>query len=86
MEAKIGRTGKKDKNDWTSIEMKFFERTAKYTLFDYKRKEEIFEDLKVAPFDGKLRGYKSHWLRRVTRMNNIRMQKVMLNCRPNGRR
>jgi len=54
--------------------MKFFERTAKYTLFDYKRNEEIFEDLKVAPFDSKLRGYKSQRLRRVTRMNNNRMQ------------
>jgi hypothetical protein len=33
---------KKDKNDLTSIEVKFFERTAKYTLFDYNRNEEIF--------------------------------------------
>jgi hypothetical protein len=40
----------------TAIEIKFFERTAKYKLFDYKRNEEIFEDLKIAPFNGKLRG------------------------------
>jgi hypothetical protein len=70
----------------TQIELKFFEITAKYAIFDYKRKEEIFEDLKAAPFDGKLRRYKSHWLRHVTRMNKNRMQKVMLNCRPNERR
>jgi len=55
--------------------MKYFERTAKHTPFDYKRKEGIFEDLKEAAFDSKLRGYKSRWLRDVTRMNNNRMQK-----------
>ena len=48
--------------------MTFFVRTAKCTHFDYKRKEEIFEDLKVEPVDGKLRGYKSNWLRHMTRM------------------
>jgi len=53
--------------------MKIFERTVKYSLTDYKRNEEMFEDLKVAPFDDKLRGYKSQWLRRITRMNNNRM-------------
>jgi hypothetical protein len=65
--------------------MKFFERTAKYALLYYSRNEGILEDLKVEPVNVKLRGYKSHWLRHVTRVNN-RMQKVTMNYRPNGRR
>jgi hypothetical protein len=37
--------------------MKFFRRTAGYTLFDHTRNEEILEVLKVEPVDGKVRGY-----------------------------
>jgi len=40
----------KDKKRLTSIEMKFF-RTTGNTLFDYKRNEEILEELKVEPVD-----------------------------------
>jgi hypothetical protein len=42
--------------------MKFFRRTARYTLFDNKKKEEILEELKVEPIDEKLRSYKSNLL------------------------
>ena len=52
--------------------MKVF-RTAVYTLFGHKRHEEIFEELKVEPFDEDLRRYKSNWLQPVT--NSNRMQK-----------
>jgi hypothetical protein len=43
----------KDKKRLASIEMKFFRRTAGYTLFDHKNNEEILEELKVEPADGK---------------------------------
>jgi hypothetical protein len=66
--------------------MKFFKRTAGYTLFDHERKQEIFEGLKLEAVDEKLRRYKLNWLRHVTRMNNSRMPKIMLNYRPNGPR
>jgi hypothetical protein len=39
----------------TSIEMQFFRRTARYTLFEHKKNEEILEELKVEPVDEKLR-------------------------------
>jgi hypothetical protein len=39
----------------TSAEIVFFRRTARYTLFDYNRNEEILEALKVDPVDEKLR-------------------------------
>ena len=66
--------------------MKFFRRTAGYTFFEHRKNEEILEELKVVPVDEKLRKYKSNWLRHITRMNNSRMPKIMLTCRPNRRR
>jgi hypothetical protein len=86
MEAKFGSLGKRIKKKLTSVEIKFFIRTAGYTFFDHKRNEEILEQLKVEPVDEKLRRYKSNWLQHVTRMNNNTMTKIMLNYRPNGRK
>ena len=44
----------------TSIEMKIFRRTAEYNLLDYKRNEEILEQLKTEPVQVKLRRNKSN--------------------------
>jgi hypothetical protein len=66
--------------------MKIFRSTVGYTLIYHKRNEEVLEKLKVVPADDKLRRYKSNWLRRLTRMNSNKMTKIMLNCRPSGRR
>jgi len=37
--------------------MKFFSKTAGYTLFHHKSNKEILEDLKAYPVDEKLRRY-----------------------------
>jgi len=66
--------------------MKFFRRTAGYTIFDHKKKEDILEQLVVEAVGEKLRRYKSKWLRHTTRINNKTIAKIMLNYRPNGRR
>jgi hypothetical protein len=71
-----------NKEQLTSIEMKFFRRTVGYTLFDHKRNE-LMEELKVQPVDKKLRRYVSNWLQHVTRLNKNRMPKIRLNCRSN---
>jgi len=55
--------------------MKYFRRTAVCNLFDYKRKEEILDELKEETVDDKLRRFKSNGLRYLTRMNNNRMPK-----------
>ena len=55
------------------------------TLFDHKRNDDIWEELKVEPVDEKLRRHKSNWLH-VTWMNSNRMPNITLNYRPNGRR
>jgi len=75
MEVVVGLK-KKDKKQLPSIEMKFFRRIARYTLFDRKRRN----------FDEKLRRFKSNWLRHVTSTNSSRTVEIVLNCRPNGRR
>ena len=56
-----------------------------YTHLDHKRNYDIVEELKAEPVDKPIR-YKSNWLRHVTGINSSRMAKVMLNCRPLGRR
>lgn len=60
MEGKFGPTKKKNKNKnlLTSVEVKFFRRTAGYTLLDHKRNEKILEKFKVEPVDEKIRRYK----------------------------
>ena len=48
MKAKFEPLEKKDKlKQLTTIEPKFFRRTAVCTLFDHKRNEEVVEELKV---------------------------------------
>jgi hypothetical protein len=84
MEAKFGPIEKGIKR-LTSIEIEFF-RTAVCISFGHKRKEEVLKGLKVKLVDQKLRRYKSNWLRHGTRMDSSSMSKLMLNCRPNGRR
>jgi len=82
-EATFGSLEKKDKERLTSTGMKFFGRTAGYTLFDYKRNEKCLEELEVERDDDRLRTFKANWLRytSITRMTN-----KILNYRPNGRR
>jgi hypothetical protein len=55
--------------------MKFFRRTAGYTIFERKRNKEILEELTVEADEEKVRRYKSKRLRHVTRMNNKKIQK-----------
>ena len=62
----------------TSNKMKFFVRTAGYTLIEHKWDEEILEELKVESFDETLRRYKSNWPWHLTSINDKRM----LNYRP----
>jgi len=54
MKAKFGPLEKEIKR-LTSIEMKYFRRTAGYTLFDHMRIQEALEELKAEPADQKLR-------------------------------
>jgi hypothetical protein len=66
-------------------DIKFF-RTARYTLFDHERNKEILVRLKIEPVDEKLGGYKSITTCNKNEKKKNGMPKIMLNCRPNGRR
>jgi hypothetical protein len=66
--------------------MKFVQKNSRCTVLDQKRNEEILEDLKAEAVDEKLRRYNSDWLRRVARMYSCGTARIMLNCRPVGRR
>jgi len=48
--------------------------------------DKVLEEMKVEPADEKLRRNKSNWLRHVTRMDSSRMAKIVLDCRPIGRK
>jgi hypothetical protein len=45
------------------------------TLCDYRKNEEIVEELRVEPADDELRRYKSNWVRHVTGIDSSRMGK-----------
>jgi hypothetical protein len=57
-----------------------------FTLFEHKRNEEIWKELKVEPVDEKMRKYKSNWLTHITRINSKIKAKIMLDFRLNGQR
>ncbi|KAJ4431853.1 hypothetical protein ANN_20459 [Periplaneta americana] len=61
-------------------------RTAGYTLLDRKRNEEILEQLEVESVEEKISRYKFNWLGHVRRMENSRIPKIMMHCKPRGHR
>jgi hypothetical protein len=58
----------------TSIEIKYFKRTAGDIIFDHKSNKDVVEDLKVEQVDEKLRIYKPNLLH-VTGINCSWMEK-----------
>ncbi|KAJ4438169.1 hypothetical protein ANN_14108 [Periplaneta americana] len=65
VEEKISRDldiKEKDMNRIKATEMKFFRRTAEYTLLDRKRNEEMLEQLQVESVEEKISRYKFKWL------------------------
>jgi hypothetical protein len=52
----------------TTAGVKFFRETAKCTLYDHKRNEDIIKELKTTSF-GKINSYKNKWIQCVRRMD-----------------
>jgi hypothetical protein len=66
--------------------MKYLRLTARYTLLNHKRNEEILEELHVTPLEDKLCTYRHKWFRQVHRTEDNRLPKLLLNYHPRGRR
>jgi hypothetical protein len=66
--------------------MKFLRKTAGYTLMDHKENEEIIRELQAAPIIKKIQIYKTKWIQHVSRMDDQRYPKKMLQYQPRGKR
>jgi hypothetical protein len=66
--------------------MKYSRRRVGYTLLNYKRKEEILEQLHGTPLEDKLCTYRHKWFQHVHRMEDNRLPKQLLSYHPKGRR
>jgi len=70
----------------TSVQMEFLQTNRELHPFRLQKECKSFGRVQRRTSWMALRRYKSDWLRHVTSMNNSRMPKIMVNCRPNGRR
>jgi len=61
--------------------MKYMGHTARYSLLDRRRNEDVLEELKVNPVENKLAEYKQKWLNHL-RTEDIRYQKQLPDSRP----
>jgi len=68
-----------------TAEMKLMRHTAGYSLLDHRRNEDILEELTVDPLENKLAQYKQKELNHVSRMEDIRYPKELLDYRPIGK-
>jgi hypothetical protein len=66
--------------------MKFLRKPAGYTLMDHKQHEEIIQELQVAPIINKIQNYKTKWIQHVSRMDDQRYPKIMLQYQPREKR
>jgi hypothetical protein len=60
-------------------------RTVGYSLLDHRRDEDILQEFKKHSFEKKVAQYKQNLLNHVSRMEDIRYTKHLLDCRPVGR-
>ena len=57
-----------------------------YTLWVKKRSSDIREQLGICNINDKLTQYKINWREHIQRMDDNRLRKNNLNCKPEGRR
>ena len=70
----------------TAAEMKYMQRTARYTWTDYKTNTQITKELKITQILDKLLEYKRRWIQHVNRMPSNRLARLMKQYSPTGRR
>jgi hypothetical protein len=69
-----------------TAEINLRRRSEWYSLLDRRRNEDILEEAEVEPVEKKLAQYKQKWLNHVSRMEDSRYTKQLLDYRPVGTR
>jgi len=69
----------------TTARVKFLRETAKCTLYDHKRNEDIIKELKTTSF-GKINSYKNKWIQCVRRMDRPQFLNAVMKYQPAGKR
>jgi hypothetical protein len=69
----------------TTAGVKLLRETAKCTLYDHKRNEDIIKELKTTSF-GKINIYKNKWIQCVHRMDRPRFLNAVMKYKPAGKR
>lgn len=77
---------KQEERKIEAAEMRFLRRVAGVTLRDQKRSEDIRNELNIFRLNDKIKTNKYNWFQHVTRMDENRFPKQMLNYKPLGHR
>jgi hypothetical protein len=64
--------------------MKFWRKTAKYTIFDHRRNQDIMKELRTPPVLEKMNNHKHRWIH-VRRMDGFRLVFIVMKYKPGGK-
>lgn len=76
----------RDETRITETEIKFMRRTAKFTWMDYKRNEDMLQELKTETILNNTLKYKADWFKDVDILKRGRILKLLKSYQPHGLR
>jgi len=79
-------TTKRDMTRLEAAEMRFLKSVTGYTRLDKIRSEVIRKELEISGAQEVRLKYKQDWINHLERIDNTRLPKHALNCKPRGRR
>jgi hypothetical protein len=79
-------TTKRDMTGLEAAEMRFLRSVKGCTRLDKIRSAVIRKELEISGIQDVKAEYKQNWINHLERMDNIRLPKHALNCKPRGRR
>jgi len=79
-------TTKRDMTRLEAAEMRFLRSVTGYIRLDKIRNEVMRKELEISGIQDVRLEYKQNWINHLERMDNTRLPKHALNCKPRGRR
>lgn len=79
-------TTRQQERNIETAEMKFLRFVAGYTLRDHKRSEDIRQELGISDLNTIIKDYRKKWYQHVTRMEDTRITKKIMEYVPRGKR